>query len=394
MNKSILIFGVGKLQKSLIIQAKKLGLFTIGIDPDRNAECNQLVDVFKIIGGDDYKGTLEVAITYKISGIITSATDKPLVMMARIAEALNLPFISVDSATISTDKYLMKNAFSEGSIASAKGKLVKEIGEIEGFRFPAIIKPRDNSGSRGVIYCDSIINARKTLQETKGFTKKESVLLEEYIEGDEYSIESLHYGGESYVIQYTEKITTSFPYNVELGHNQPANITYKVKDQIQLIISKIARALNFNNCASHTELKINSNGIFVIETSPRLGGDFITSHLVPLSTGINMEQELLKIAIGEQPNLKISTNEAAIVRYFDFKLGKVQSINLPKAPNEMWDSMHFSIDLDIGDIVPEIKNSLSRYGEIVFKSESIDTSIKKFSDFLIDIESRIIIEER
>ncbi|SED68066.1 carbamoyl-phosphate synthase large subunit [Tenacibaculum sp. MAR_2010_89] len=386
MNKSILIFGVAKLQRSLIEQAKKLGLFTIGIDPDSNAECNGLVDVFKVISGDDYTGTLEIAKKYNISGVITSATDKPLVMMARIAEALNLPFISVKSAAISTDKYLMKNAFREKGIPFAKGKLVKEI---EKFNYPIILKPVDNSGSRGVIYCENKVAAEKGLKETKSFTKQESILVEEYIEGNEYSIESLHFGGKSFVIQYTEKITTSIPYNVELGHNQPANISEEYKEQIELIILKIAKSLGFNNCASHTELKIGKKGIFVIESSPRLGGDFITSHLVKLSTGINIEQELIKIAIGEAPVLKESLNKSAIVRFLNFGDGVVNQLNFPDEPKKKWKLEHFSFHLKVGDKIPEIKNSLDRYGEVILSSDIISNAIKNYNIFLIDLKNRI-----
>tara|TARA_R110002124_G_C8974716_1_gene515921 strand:+ start:79437 stop:80621 length:1185 start_codon:yes stop_codon:yes gene_type:complete len=390
MNKSILIFGVAKLQRSLIVQAKKLGLFTIGIDPDSNAECSALVDVFETVAGNDYEKTLEVARKYKISGVVTSATDKPLVMMARIAETLKLPFISVNSAITSTDKYLMKMAFIEGGIPFAYGKLVDKI---EDFEYPVIIKPRDNSGSRGVIYCDNKFDAERGLKEAKSYTSQESVLVEEYIEGDEYSIESLHFGGDSYVIQYTEKITTPSPYNVELGHDQPANISEKDRQEINIIISKIAKALGFNNCAAHTELKIGKKGIFVIETSPRLGGDFITSHLVPLSTGINIEEALLKIAIGEKPNIKILFNKSAIIRFLILEKGIISQLNLPERPTEEWDVEHFSFNLELGDDIPSIKNSLDRYGEVILRDDKLIDVEKKYEIYLNKIKDRIKVEK-
>ena len=386
MNKSILIFGTAKLQKSLIEQAKQMDLFTIGIDPDPNAQCKHLVDVFEVVAGDDYEGTLQVAKKYNISGIITTATDKPLFMMARIADTLNLRFISVESATISTDKYLMKNTFRKGGIPFAQGKLIQEI---EDFEYPVIIKPRDNSGSRGVIFCKNRLEAEQALLESKTFTKQESVLVEEYIAGDEYSIESLHFGGESYIIQYTEKITTPLPYSVELGHNQPANISEELKDQIQTIISKIAKTLGFDDCASHTELKIGKNGIYVIETSPRLGGDFITSHLVPLSTGINIERALINIAMGDKPLLKQALNRSAIVRFLNFEDGIIKWLDLPDDPLQVWEAEHFSFSLNIGDDIPSIKNSLDRYGEIIVSDSSIFNAIEKYKKIVIDLMHRV-----
>lgn len=392
MPKAILIFGAAKLQRSLINLANKAGLFTIAIDPDPKAECSMLVDVFEVIEGNDYEGTLAIAKKHNISGLITAATDKPLVMMAHIAESLKIPFYSVETAVISTDKHLMKSAFLKGNIPCAKGILAANIEDIIDFEFPIIVKPRDNSGSRGVVYCENRQELKNAFKEAMEFTKKETVLIEEYIEGKEYSIESLHYGGETIVVQYTEKITSALPYNVEIGHNQPAGLTDAEKNAIKLIIEKIAKTLGFINCASHTELKINSQGIFVIETSPRLGGDFITSHLVPLSTGVNIEEALIEIALGGNPELPKSLNKASLIRYLNFTSGKISHLNLPSHPNDEWKSEHFSINLTIGDTIPLIKNSLNRYGEIIFSGDTIFSAIKKQEDFSFDMLSRIKVE--
>ena len=87
-------------------------------------------------------------------------------------------------------------------------------------------------------------------------------------------------------------------------------------------MADIAVTLGFENCPSHTELKINDRGIFVIETSPRLGGDYITSTLTPLSTGINLEDQLLHIALGERVDANTGrTNNASGVRFFDLPEG-------------------------------------------------------------------------
>ena len=92
--KSILIFGVGVLQESLIKRCKAKGLYTVGIDPNSDAQCKNLTDVFEVVAGNDFASTLAIAKKYEICGIVTAATDKPLVMMARIAKELNLPFFS------------------------------------------------------------------------------------------------------------------------------------------------------------------------------------------------------------------------------------------------------------------------------------------------------------
>ena len=298
--KSVLIFGVGELQRSIIQRAKLKGLFTIGIDPCADAVCKDEVDAFEIVGGQDFERTCAVVEKYGVDAIVTAATDKPLVMMARVAEKYGFPFYSVETAQWSTDKYQMKQRFLEGGVSCARGRLISKVEDAHDLYYPLIVKPRDNSGSRGVKLCRTKEELTASVAEALEYSKLDSVLVEEFIEGPEYSIEGLHYEGKSEVIQFTEKKTTEFPYNVELGHKQPANLTDTQKDAIRDLISKIAHCMHFENCSSHTELKINERGISIIETSPRLGGDYITSTLVPLSTGINVEDQLLHIALGEK----------------------------------------------------------------------------------------------
>ena len=393
--KSILVFGLGFLQKSLIARCKAKGLYTIGIDPCEDAFCRDDVDVFEVVSGQDYEKTLEVAKKYDVAGVITTATDKPLVMMARVAEALHLPFYSVETAQWSTDKYRMKQRFMLGGVPFAKGKLAKTVDDVSDFVFPVIVKPRDNSGSRGVKLCRDKEELKECIEEALEFSHLDTVLVEEFIEGQEYSIESIHYNGKSKVIQFTEKKTTDFPYNVELGHIQPACLSDETKDEIRNVVEKIAKALNFNNCGSHTELKIGPRGITVIETSPRFGGDFITSTLVPLSTGLNIDDLLIDISIGK----KLSDNDLRPIKsrcsgvvFFNLQEGKIKKIgNLDELKTIK--GLHFyNFGLKEGDTVKKIKNSLDRYGEAVFVAdtrEELENEFKKFNDI---VDNQIVIK--
>ena len=415
--KAVLIFGVGPLQESIIGRAKKMGLHTVGIDPCEDATCRDCVDAFEVVPGQDYEGHCAVIEKYGIDAIVTAATDKPLVMMARLAKKYGFPFYSVETAQWSTDKFQMKERFELGGVPHAQGVLLRAE-DLKGslcskspenssenfsdrflinfeddrttqeLHFPVIVKPRDNSGSRGVKLCRDKNELQISIDEALENSKLDTVLVEEFIEGPEYSIESLHHDGKSEVIQFTEKKTTEFPYNVELGHIQPANISDENKQKIREIISKIGKALNFENCPSHTELKINERGIFVIETSPRLGGDYITSTLTPLSTGVNLEDELLKIALGEEINPTPKAVQYSGVRFFSFEEGSV----IKHVPNEElvkgWPHVvDFSFNLQKGEKVHQITSSLNRYGHITLiagNRESIDDAFEKYEKAILE----------
>lgn len=424
--KAVLIFGVGPLQKSIIGRAKKMGLYTVGIDPAADATCRDEVDAFEVVGGQDFEGHCAVVEKYGIDAIVTAATDKPLVMMARIAEIYGFPFFSVETAQWSTDKLMMKQRFIAGGVPHAKGITLsrEDISQLplvishwplagdkdsqqptansQQLYYPVIVKPRDNSGSRGVKLCRNREELAASMSEAFEVSKLDTVLVEEFIEGPEYSIEALHYNAISHsplaisgneptansqqprakVIQFTEKKTTEFPYNVELGHIQPANISEENKSRIREIVSKIGAALHFENCPSHTELKINNRGIFVIETSPRLGGDYITSTLTPLSTGVNMEDELLKISLGEKISPCPQSIQYSGVRFFAFEEGStikhVPDVEFVKNWPQVVD---FSFNLKEGDKVNRITSSLNRYGQLILQAGNRDAIEEAFDKY-------------
>lgn len=388
--KAILIFGVGELQKSIINRAKLMGLYTVGIDPCADAVCKDEVDAFEVVGGQDYEGTLAVARKYNIAAVITAATDKPLVMMARIAKELGLRFYSEETAIWSTDKYQMKQRFIEGGVPCAQGRLIHHADEAKDLYFPVICKPRDNSGSRGVKLCRDVVELQECIGEALQYSKLDTVLVEEFIEGCEFSIESLHYEGKSEVIQFTEKKTTEFPYNVELGHKQPANLTEEQKQSIRDIIAKTGMALKFENCPSHTELKINDRGIFIIETSPRLGGDFITSTLTPLSTGINLEDQLLHIALGDKVDtITGRVDKAAGVHFFSFPEGVIEAISSEISEMSFGTNIsNFYLKLKAGDKINPITSSLNRYGQFIVTGdarEEVDELVEKYNKIISEL---------
>ena len=385
--KSVLVFGVGELQISIITRAKAMGLFVVGIDPFEDAVAKDYCDAFEVVGGQDFEGTVAVAKKYNVSAIVTAATDKPLVMMARVAKELKLPFYSKETAEWSTDKFQMKQRFLEGGIPCAQGRLIHTADEAKDLYFPVICKPRDNSGSRGVKLCRDLQELQECIDEALQYSKLNTVLVEEFIEGREFSIEGLHYDGKSEVIQFTEKKTTEFPYNVELGHKQPANLTDEQRDAIREIVSKIGAALKFENCPSHTELKVNDRGIFVIETSPRLGGDYITSTLTPLSTGINLEDQLLHIALGEKVNtISGRVNKASGVCFFSYPKGEVKAISSEISEVAKLPHIHdFELKLKVGDHINQITSSLNRYGQFIVDGdtrEEVDELIDKYEGIM------------
>jgi biotin carboxylase len=375
---ALLIFGGGMLQVSLIKTANCLGYRTVVIDPNPNAPGRVIADEFVVVGGDDFDSTLEIAKRNRVSGVVTSATDKPLVMMARIARRLNLAFPSECAIRNTINKFELKKTLQANDIPCAKGYLCG-LEEIEArleqnpIPFPLIIKPIDSSGSRGVFYCDSISSLRRVFQESLKHTSFDKVLIEEFMEGPEISVECLVQNAVVHVIQVTDKTTTPFPYNVELGHVQPSRHIQEHGASIRKVIASSVRALKLDDCALHPELKITKSGVRIVEIGPRLGGDFITSHLVPLSTGINMEEQLINIATRRQIDVTPTLRRFSAVVFFDFKRCPTGRVGLADHVRHIREYVHdFELYYSDSDELPVVTNSMERHGHIVISSDSLD----------------------
>lgn len=373
-----MVFGGGPLQLSIIGQAKAMGYETIAIDPDQNAPARNEADNFYVVAGDDFEKTLKIARANQVNGIVTAATDKPILMMCLIAAELGLPFPSHESCETLLDKAKFKQFLNSNDLPHAKGGEYK--GQIDvtetNFSFPVITKPVTNSGSRGVIKCNDIISLQNAIIETLKHTKDDRFLIEEYIEGDEISVEALVQNNKVHVLQITDKIVTSPPYNVELGHVQPSKFSY-LKQEIENLLQTVVEKTGLNDCALHPELKVKDNQLTIIEIGPRLGGDFITSHLVPLSTGVNMEGLLIQISLGI-PILFTRENNASMVSYLNYIVeGRVLNLISEKEIKQVFPCVvNYESALKLNEIIQQITNSLNRYGQFILAGKNVAELMK------------------
>lgn len=370
---SILVFGAGELQCSLINTVKRMGYRAVVIDPDPKAEGANLADVFISIAGDDYDGTRSIALEHNVIALVTAATDNPLPLMAKLAEELGLRFPSYESVMAVLYKGRFKKLLLENNIPCAKGKSysIDELPDYDSLEYPVIIKPNKNSGSRGVVKCNNREELEAELLSVKQFCRDGMYIVEEFIEGDEISVEGLVINGKLEIIQITDKILGPPPYNVEMGHIQPSTYWHR-KAEIQDLLQRIISISGLNHCAVHPELKINERGIYIIEIGPRLGGGFITSDLVPLSTGIDIEQEMINTLLGKSINLK-RDDHAAMIKYFALPEGTVVTKKFDEnRVKKLFPSVHKAkFYLNTGDVAMSVTNGLNRHGYCIIYGHQI-----------------------
>ncbi len=316
--KKIAIIGANSFQNRLILKAKEMGYETHVFAWECGDIGERTADFFYPISIVEKEQILEKCRELQIDGIASIASDLAVITVSYVAEGLGIVGNSYSDSLICTNKYEMRKAFLENGVPVPKFLRVSEAPEqLDGFAFPLIVKPTDRSGSRGItkVECFEELGAAVAAATEHSFEKM--AVIEEYIEGDEYSCECVSFEGEHHFLAFTKKYTTGAPHFIETGHRQPSDIPCEHREKIKESIFKALDALNIKYGASHSEFKLLENGdIRIIEIGARMGGDCIGSDLVELSTGVDFVGAVVDIACGNAPDLTPKHGEqAAVIRF-------------------------------------------------------------------------------
>lgn len=395
--KKLLVLAAGILQVPVIKKAKEMGVYVVAADGDPNAVGLKLADKPFVVNITSEEDMLRVAREERIDGVIHPCSEVCPSVMGRINEELGLSGITKEMSLRATNKHLMREAFEKYGAPSPKSfcyENAENAWECFCNELPndGILKPSRNSGSRGIAkVCKSefqgVSGGFKRFQElferSKAESRDKSVMLEQFVEGPEFSVEIIVWKGQVNVLTVTDKKTTEAPYFVELGHNQPSCFPAEIVEKIKAAAVAGVKALGVNNCACHAEVKVQDGEAYIMEIGARMGGDFISTELTHLSTGIDMVAAAINCALGIEPCLEPTEEKHGVcIRYFCPKPGKLVSISNTEVLNDsrvyLWEIYHKE-----GDMIPEVTSSLCRSGHVIVTEETPQKAIA-YAESLID----------
>lgn len=325
----IAIIGGSYLQLPAVLSAQKMGFEVHCFSWKEGAICADYADYFYPISILEKEEILKVCKKVQIDGILTISSDVAVITVNYVADEMGLISNPASYSYITTNKYKMRECFREHNIPSPQYALVDSTlqFDIDGFQFPLIVKPTDRSGSRGVEKIMDISELQDAVKRAISESFNQEAIIEEFISGREISVESISYQGKHYILQITDKVTTGAPYFVELAHHQPTTLPLVIQENVKRIVLDALSALHIEYGASHSELKITETGdAKVIEIGARMGGDFIGSDLVRLSTGYDFLKNVILVAIGKFEIPVITENNCSGVYFLSEETKTLKSI--------------------------------------------------------------------
>lgn len=366
MGENIVIIGANSFQNKLILKAKEMG-YTTHVFAWKSGDIGEnTADYFYPISIVEKERILEECKKIKPRAVVSIASDLAVTTVNYLAEQLNLKANDPANSLICTNKYEMRKAFQKNNVKVPRfiEAALDEKVCLENINLPVIVKPTDRSGSRGITKVTDIQNIKEAIKKAVENSFEKKAIIEEFIEGNEYSCECISFNGNHKFLTITKKYTTGEPNFIETGHIQPSDLSVEVVENVKKEVFKALDALNIKYGPSHSEFKVDKNGnIGIIEIGARMGGDCIGSDLVKISTGYDFLKMTIDVALGKEPVLeKVCEPKIAMIKFIfsDEDLKKLDIIK-EKYPQSIYEIS------EISDLNHKIVDSSSRYGYYILQ---------------------------
>lgn len=387
MQKKMMILGASALQVPAIKKAKELGYQIILVDYDANAVGFPLADIKLVVSTLDQEEVYRQALIYKPDVVITSTSDGPVRTAAYVNEKLGKqPDLSYKDSLCATIKNYMRDRLKENHLPIPEYYAVNNFNEfteaVRKLEGCCIIKPADNAGSRGVVLLNgSSFPSNDQLLQAYEYSRENArggvVMVEEYMTGPEVSVEAMTVNEETTIVTITDKFITPPPYFVEIAHSEPSILDEKTQEQICQITKKALKAIGLINAPSHTEIKVTKEGPKIVELAARLGGDFITSKLVPLSTGVDMVGNSVLLATGANVDLTPTRQNGSAIHFIQGAEGILKNIVVDKEIYHLEGIEEVSLYKKPGDLTHSTRSSNDRLGHVVTTGKTASEALER-----------------
>lgn len=383
-HKTIMILGAGIMQIPAIRIAREKGWKVLAADGNPNAPGAGEADFFEHADLKDKDLLLERAEYYKkkigLDGVFTAGTDFSA-SVAYVAEKLGLPGIPYTAAVNATDKSRMREIFKKNNIPCPdfRGFEVADLPDIDirAWKYPLVVKPVDNMGARGVERADTAGELREKARKAMEFSRIKKVIVEEFIDGPEFSIDAVVFQGEITLCGIADRHIYFPPCFVELGHTMPSRRDKTVLDRITEVFCRGVKALGITMGAAKGDIFLSKDGPMIGEIAARLSGGYMSGWTYPYATGVRVTEAALNIALGIHPgDLTPKYNRSSAERAFisiPGRIGEIRGIEDARGTGGVRDLF---CRIRAGDQVKFPENNVEKCGNIISSGSDTESAAR------------------
>ena len=380
MRPALLIVGAGVLQEPAIRTAKSLGYTVIATDILPDAPGLQWADHTGMVSKFDVEGHVDFARecreTFNVRGVLTIGTDASCAV-AGVAAALGLPGVSPRTAFMATNKAAMRRRLTECGVPCPAFREVRQLDEAlarsREIGYPLVIKPVDNMGARGVRLIHSPEELRDFFPVAVFNSRAGSVIIEEYMQGPEVSIDTIVEDGEVHLLTIADREIGHAPHFVETGHTIPSVLSHAELDDVFDVMQRGIQALGITTGASKGDIRVTAEGAKIGEMTARMSGGFHCQYTDPLATGMNSIKAAIDLAVGKHldpADITPRWHRGAAERVIPAEPGVVTALEGVDEARDIAGVERVLFNVGVGDIVAPLTSNIGKPGHVIASGET------------------------
>jgi biotin carboxylase len=303
--KTVLFLGAGRHQRAAIRHAKELGLRVAAIDGNPDAIAFPDADIAEAVNFVEIPDAIEFARKIEPDGVLTITSDRAVVAVASVAEALGLPGIGVDVAAGLTNKLVMRRRLQAAGIPQPRFAAARDLAEaraaVERVGFPLVIKPADSGGQRGVFRLDSEDQLAELFPQSLELSRTGEVIVEEFVDGTEMNAMAVVRDGAVTHLTLSDRHRPPGPgFAVGWIHAYPAALDDAGTAEAERLVELTTEALGLRSGIVFPQLIAHPDGrILMIEVAARIPGGQMAD-LVWHAVGVDLVEVALRFALGDE----------------------------------------------------------------------------------------------
>ncbi|PPV05194.1 hypothetical protein XBLMG947_3680 [Xanthomonas bromi] len=395
----LLLIGGGREGQEMMEDAASLGIRLLNINNHGGFKQGFLPFVEQAFIADYSNASLIIPVAKALHGAmpvdaVISLTEDGLVPASWVNEALGMAGESVATVEAFKDKVIMRRRLADAGVSPVQFCQLE--GEEDALAFlgshgASIIKPADGAGSRGIYLVSTAQDVRDAM-DALGTAGASRLLMEEFLSGQEISVEAFSFDGTHHILAMTDKMTNAR--FVEIGHRMPSVLDGAAKEDVAELVLRFLDVMGLRNGPTHTEIKLTSRGPRIIESHNRVGGDRI-NELVKCCFGFSLKGLAMawacrQVSAWTQAPLPTAYAEIAFLLP---PVGRVACIEGVDAAMAVPGSVEVRIDVAVGDCISTVASSRDRAGHVIAQGTSREEARARVEKMASRVSIQTIQEE-
>jgi biotin carboxylase len=375
------ILGGGNNQVNAIKKARDMGHEVILIDYLDHPPGADFAHIHEKVSTFDWAQNLSIAQKYRVDGIMTTGTDQPVYTVAKVARMLGLPaFLGVETAINVTNKRRMKDLLLQHAIPTVPYIYVSPASfphQAAKIPFPAVLKPLDSQGQRGVFRVEDEAQAQENVAETLSYSREQDALLESFYPSDEVTISAWVQNNETTVLTMTDRKTFTRGKHIGIcyAHDYPSKHQEAYYDEAVYWTEVIQKAFGIHQGPLYIQMLIGNDGLVINEVACRIGGAY-EEVFIPWVTGFDVLERVIQYSltgeIGSPPILQPKVCAVTAQLFFAIP-GKVASVTDLGVVRNLPGILDAGYNFQQGDTIGLIENATARAGYMVLEASDMQT---------------------